>query len=237
MNRAPPEPLLSVVIPVRNGERHVAATIESVLAEKSIPLEVLVVDDGSADRSADIAESFGPPVFCLRREAKGVAAARNAGWTEARGRFVLHLDADDLVVPGSLSSRMAVMEDDPDVAVVTGHTESFFSPEMTEEERAGIKLPECARRGHLAGASILRRELFDRVGPLNEGWRVGADMDWYARATEAAVGIVVIDDVVLRRRIHGKNLSLTSGDDKIDRLRVVKAALDRRRAAVSKPPT
>jgi hypothetical protein len=62
-------------------------------------------------------------------------------------------------------------------------------------------------------------------------------MDWYARATEAGIGIAVISDVVLRRRIHGKNLSLTSGDEQIDRVRIVKAALDRRRAAALKPPT
>jgi glycosyltransferase involved in cell wall biosynthesis len=229
-------PVLSVVIPVRNGERHLAEAIESVLAEKLDPIEILVVDDGSTDRSADIAESFGDPVRCLRREATGVAAARNAGWTAAVAPFVLHLDADDLVVPGSLALRLAVLAGNPDVDVVTGHTESFFSPELDDERRATIKLPDGPRRGHLSGTSIVRTNLIDRIGPLNEGWRVGADMDWYARATEAEIRIVVLPEVVVRRRIHGSNLSLTSGDEKIDRVRIVKAALDRRRAAASKPP-
>jgi glycosyltransferase involved in cell wall biosynthesis len=230
-------PTLSVVIPVRNGERHLAATIESVLAERLDSVEILVVDDGSTDRSAEIAESFGGPVRCLRGEAKGVAAARNAGWTAARARFVFHLDADDLVVPGSLALRMAVLEASPDVDMVTGYVESFFSAELDADARAGLALPEGSRRGHLAGASIVRTGLFERIGPLNEKWRVSADMDWYARATEAGIGIAVISDVVLRRRIHGKNLSLTSGDEQIDRVRIVKAALDRRRAAALKPPT
>ena len=230
-------PALSVVIPVRNGERHLAATIESVLAEQFDTVEILVVDDGSTDRSAEIAESFGDPVRCLRGEAKGVAAARNVGWTAARARFVIHLDADDLVVPGSISLRMAVLEANPDVDIVTGCFQSFFSPELDAETRAGLTLPEGSRRGHLAGASIVRTDLFGRIGPLNETWRVSADMDWYARATEAGIRIVALSDVVLHRRIHGKNLSLTSGNEQIDRVRIVKAALDRRRAAALKPPT
>ena len=230
-------PVLSVVIPVRNGERHLAATIESVLEEEVDSVEILVVDDGSTDQSAVIAESFGHPVRCLRREARGIAATRNDGWTAARGSFVLHLDADDLVVPGSIALRMAVLAGNPEAGVVTGHFESFYSPELDAETRARITLPEGPRRGHIAGSSILRGDLIDRVGPLDETRRGAADIDWYARATEAGILIVVLPDVVLRRRIHGTNLNRTSGDQDIERLRMVKAALDRRRAAASKPST
>jgi glycosyltransferase involved in cell wall biosynthesis len=231
-----PQQGLSVVIPVRNGEKHIAATIESVLAEELDAIEIIVVDDGSTDRSADVAESFGPTIRCLRREARGFAAARNAGWSQALAPFVMHLDADDLVVAGSISLRLAVLAGNPDVDMVTGHFESFFSPDLDAEARARIALPDGPRRGHIAGSTILRRNLIERVGPLDEASGGAADIDWYARATEAGIGIVVLPDVVLLRRIHGKNLNLTSSDQSIDRLRMVKAALDRRRAAASKPP-
>ena len=230
-------PMLSVVIPVRNGERHLPATIESVLLEHVDPIEIIVVDDGSTDGSAAVAESFGTPVRCLRREARGIAAARNAGWIDTKSQFVMHLDADDLVVPGTVALRLAVLTGNPDVDMVTGHFESFFSPDLDAEARARIVLPEGPRRGHIAGSSIIRRDLIDRLGPLDEQFRGAADIDWYARATEAGIGIVVLSDVVLRRRIHGRNLNLTSGDQNIERLRMVKAALDRRRAAAAKPPS
>ena len=229
-------PELSVVIPVRNGEKHLGATIESVLDEGFGSIEIIVVDDGSTDQSAAVAESFGQAVRCLRREARGLAAARNAGWTHALAPFVMHLDADDLVVPGSIALRLAVLTGNREVGIVTGHFESFFSDDLDAEARARIALPEGPRRGHIAGSSIVRRNLIDRVGPLDETIRGAADIDWYARATEAGIGIVVLPDIVLLRRIHGRNLNLTSSDQSIDRLRMVKAALDRRRAAASKPP-
>jgi glycosyltransferase involved in cell wall biosynthesis len=206
------------------------------VAEELDSIEIIVVDDGSTDRSADVAESFGPGVRCLRREARGLAAARNAGWNQALAPFVMHLDADDLVVRGSISPRLAVLTGNPEVDMVTGHFESFFSPDLDAEARARIALPDGPRRGHIAGSTILRRNLIERVGPLDEASGGAADIDWYARATEAGIGIVVLPDVVLLRRIHGRNLNLTSSDQSIDRLRMVKAALDRRRAAASKPP-
>ncbi len=227
-------PRLTVVIPVRNGERYLAASIESVLQEAVDRVEIIVVDDGSTDRSAEIAESFGPKVRCLRCEPTGIAAARNTGWRAASAEFVLHLDADDLVIGGSIALRMAEFERDPEVDIVTGYTESFFSPDIDPETRSRIVL-DRPRRGHLAGSTIVRSSLFSRIGALNEKWRVGADIDWYARATEAGVKIVFLPDVVLHRRIHGRNQSL-SGDGARDRVLIVKAALDRRRAAASKPP-
>ena len=169
-------PLLTVVIPVRNGERYLAASIDSVLQNAVDHVEIIVVDDGSTDRSAEIAQSFGPQVHCLRREPRGIAAARNAGWSAATGEFVLHLDADDLVVAGSIAVRMAEFAGDPDVDMVTGYTESFFSPDIDPEIRSRIVL-DRPRRGHLAGSSIVRSSLFARIGPLNEAWRVGADVE------------------------------------------------------------
>jgi hypothetical protein len=127
---------------------------------------------------------------------------------------------------------MAALEADPRLELVVGRFEAFVSPELDADARARLRLPQGPQRGHLSGTSIVRADAFRRIGALDERWRVGADMDWFARALEAGLRIRVLDDVVLRRRIHGGNMSLTRRAERVDRLRAVKAALDRRRAAV-----
>src|SRR5262249_41927852 len=85
---SPAEPPVSVVVPVRDGERYLAEALDSILAQTHAPLEVIVVDDGSTDRSAEIARGFAPRVRCVSQEHRGVAAARNHGVSLARGEAI-----------------------------------------------------------------------------------------------------------------------------------------------------
>lgn len=100
-------PTVSIITPCYNGSRFLRATIESVLAQTRPPLEMIVVDDGSTDDSAAIAESFGPPVYVIRQENQGESIARNQGIARARGTHLLFLDADDLLHPAALDSLVA----------------------------------------------------------------------------------------------------------------------------------
>lgn len=93
---------VSVITPCYNGSRFLRQTLESVLAQTRPPLEVLVVDDGSTDDSAQVAESFGPPVRVIRQSNQGESVARNRALTEARGDYAVFLDADDLLESRSL---------------------------------------------------------------------------------------------------------------------------------------
>lgn len=230
--------LVTVIVPVYDGERYLAETIGSVLAQDWRPLEIVVVDDGSRDGSAAIAASFGPPVRVLSRPHEGLAATRNAGMLEARGAFYLHLDADDLLTPGAISTLMAAFLADPALELVTGQFEQFVSPELGDAARARFNVPVGAQPGHLADTSLVRAGLFARVGPISTAYRSGADMDWMMRAEDAGARAALITDVVARRRIHGGNMSLTrKADAALDRVRIVKAALDRRRAAGGGTPT
>ena len=228
----PDHPLLSVLIPAFNAERYLAEAIESVLSQDWKPLEIVVVDDGSEDRSAIIAESFGPPVRCVRRPHGGLAAARNAAVAEARGQFIAFLDADDLFTPGSLAVRMAAFQNDPSTEAVLGRYLAFHSPELNDQQQARFVLTKEPQRGHVGGTTIFRAEVFNRVGQFNELLTSGPDLDWFIRAKDQEISMRYLSDIVSHRRIHGLNMSLTLKETlSSNRARILKAALDRRRAA------
>ena len=118
---APPRaPTLSVIVPCRDGARYLADTMRSVLLQEPLPLEVLVIDDGSCDASPAIARSFGPPVRSVRQERTGAAAARNRGAAQARGEVLGFLDADDLWTAGAVRRLLDALIADPEAAWAIG---------------------------------------------------------------------------------------------------------------------
>jgi glycosyltransferase involved in cell wall biosynthesis len=223
-----PAPLVSVVIPVYNCEKYLGEAIESVLAQTYRPIEVIVVDDGSSDHSAAVAARFPAVRYCAQPHA-GPGAARNRGIALARGSFVAFLDADDLWVRDKVERQMAAFRADPTLDMVTGYVRQFHSPELAE----GIKAQLGGAGTVLAGtvhALLMRRESFDRVGPLPTQWRVGEFIDWYARAKELGLSGVLLPEVTVLRRLHTDNMGIRERDARTDYLKILKAALDRRRA-------
>lgn len=106
--------LISVVIPVHNGERFICRTLESALSQTYKALEIIVVDDGSTDHSASLVESVSARdnrIRLFRTHNSGVAAARNFGISQARGSFIAPLDADDLWSPYKITRQFKVMRD------------------------------------------------------------------------------------------------------------------------------
>src|SRR4051795_5122495 len=119
---------IAVVIPVYNGERFLRDAIESVLAQSLPAAEVVVVDDGSSDRSAAVAEGFGPPVRVLRKPHRGVSAARNVGVEHSRSDLIAFLDADDRMKPDRLERQAAALAEAPAPAIALGREEVRSDP-------------------------------------------------------------------------------------------------------------
>jgi glycosyltransferase involved in cell wall biosynthesis len=118
------KPLVSVVIPCYNAARYLGETIECVLAQEYPNVEIIVVDDGSTDRSADIAAKYRS-VRCIRQRNAGVAAARNTGLLHSRGAFIVFLDADDRLLPGALESSLSCLVNEPDCAFTFGDVQTI----------------------------------------------------------------------------------------------------------------
>ncbi len=229
MNR----PLVSVIVPVYNGERYLSFAIQSVLEQDYHPFEVIVVDDGSIDNSGNIARSF-KEVHYVYQSNQGVAAARNVGIAAAQGEFIAFLDADDLWIGDKLTHQMAIFDGDPKLDMVFGYAEQFYSPELRENDKRNIRLSAEVIPGYVAGGMLIKREAFLRVGPFEATWRVGEFIDWYLKAMEQGLRSFMLPEVVLKRRLHTTNTVIRERESQTDYVRILKASLDRRRKGKSR---
>src|SRR5262249_9614078 len=103
-------PRVSVVIPARDAAQWLPETIASALTQTGVSMEIIVIDDGSTDATPEIAAACGDPVRVIRQPPSGVSAARNAGTSAARGEFIQYLDADDVLEPGTIAARVALLD-------------------------------------------------------------------------------------------------------------------------------
>lgn len=209
---------VSVVIPAYNAAAFLGEAIVSVLSQRGPSCEVIVVNDGSTDDTAEVAAGYAQ-VRLVNRSNGGIGAARNSGLREAKAPLIAFLDADDVWPAGRLQHMFAALASGVD-AVFGEAVEFGESREETPPQPA-----------LLAGTLLMRREAAARVGAFQEGLHFGEFIDWWARAEEAGLKVVQIPDVVLRRRIHTTNTGITQVKYRVDYTRVLRAALERRRGA------
>jgi len=220
---------VSVIVPCFNAARYIGEAIESVLTQVLPDDEIIVVDDGSSDDSAKVIASFGGRVCYIHQDNQGISAARNSGLAYASGAHIAFLDADDLWTSESLPLRRRFLTEHVNLDYVYGWVEQFISPDIDETVRQTIgKLPDF-QPGRVAGAMLVRRQVFERVGLFDSGFRIGETMDWVARADTAGHQSGDVGEVVLRRRVHGANTVIKERNMQGDYLRVLRAAIARRR--------
>jgi glycosyltransferase involved in cell wall biosynthesis len=231
----PSAPLVSVVTPVFNCERFLAEAIQSVLDQTYRPLEVIVVDDGSSDRSAEVARSF-PGVCVIEQEHAGPGAARNRGIAASTGGLLAFLDADDLLPADKLERQVGYLNEHPAVGCVLGRQELFREPRGTAPAAAlsppMCQHPELRARGSLQPLSLMaRRSVFDAVGDFST--QFGEDIDWLSRVWGSGIRVDTIDAVVVRRRVHEGNLTHNIGASRLAMFRALKDHAARSRAGGS----
>jgi glycosyltransferase involved in cell wall biosynthesis len=219
------EPLVSVIIPVWNCEHYLGEAVESVLNQTYSPHEVIVVDDGSTDGSAEVAKRFGSLVRYYFQTRSGAAAARNQGVELAGGDFFAFLDADDIWVKDKLACQMKRFEDNPALDMVFGNVRQFYSP---VSDTVFNEKPEIIP-GYVPGTMLIKRASFLKAGRFSTQWRVGEFIDWYLLAEEIGLKSFLAPCVVLMRRIHDANMGIRERTSRIDYVKIVKASLDRRR--------
>jgi glycosyltransferase involved in cell wall biosynthesis len=220
---------VGVVMPARDAARYIGEAIESVLAQRGGEVSLVVVDDGSTDDTASIARRFGEPVRVISQPAAGPAAARNAGVRALDTDTVTFLDADDLWPPDSLAVRLAALAADPTADMCFGHMVQFVSPELPPEEQARLHVDPRPQPAWASSSMLARRSVFDRLGLLPEHRRAGDFLEWIIGARNAGLRALMLDDVVLWRRLHMSNLTRREPEANAHYLAVVRGELARRR--------
>jgi len=203
------KPLVSAIIAVKNGERFLASAIESILQQSYRPLELIVVDQQSADGTADIARSY-EAVRYVWQAGQGVARAWNLGIDTAVGEFLAFLAHDDKWTPDKLSAQMTHMLAHPEVDYTIARASFVLEP--------GCPIPSGFRKALLTGdhvcrtmeTLVARKVLFDRIGKLDPSFHVSEDIEWFARTNDHGVPYAVIHKMLLIVRIHGSNMSLNA---------------------------
>lgn len=220
-------PLVSVIIPVFNGESFIKGAVESVLSQNYPALELIIVDDGSTDRTEQIISELPCGVRYFKQPNAGPAAARNRGIKDASGEYIAFLDVDDLWPENNLNSLVDELLRDPEIEVVLGYDQIMQrDPRSNDYEYVGN--PEKTFPYSVA-AGLYRKSVFANVGLFDSTLIFGEDTDWFVRAKESGVKIRRIEAVTLLVRRHGQNM--TEGKDivELNTLRVFKKVLDRRR--------
>lgn len=221
--------LISVIIPVYNCERYLEEAIECVQAQTYRPVEAIIIDDGSTDRSAEVALRFEPEITYFYQPNAGSSAARNQGVRLSSGSYLAFHDADDIWVKNKLALQMKVFHDDPQVDAVLGHVKQFYSPDLDEDTRKRIVCPKNLMPGYTSTTMLIKREAFFRVGFFQTRWEIGEEMNWIIRAREVDLKMVMLPDLLYYRRLHTENKGIRLKDKQQQRLHILKAALDRRR--------
>ena len=224
-------PLVSVIIPVFNGERFLREAIQSVsgaVSDKYLDVEIIIVDDGSTDGTASVAKSLPETVRYLRQTNQGPAAARNRGIENAQGSLIAFADADDLWPNDKLELQLPYLISDPRIDIVMGRIQQVRLPGTCNEQTRAEDVGEPAFSVNL-GSAVVRKSVFERVGFFDETMRYSEDVDWFMRAREAGAAIVTIDAVTLFYRQHEENMTRGKSASELNVLKALKRSLDRRR--------
>lgn len=229
-------PAVSIVIAAYNAERWIEETLERVLAQTYQDFEIVVADDDSTDRTADIVEQYSSPVRLVRREENGgSAAARNTGIRAARGRYVAFLDADDLWLPEKLQRQMQILEAHPEVdwcytdaLIIDAESgEARFRAGRANVLREGNVLRPLLMANFIPFSSILARtEALEAIGGFNESplHRISEDWDFCLRMAGHAP-VRCVRAPLVRKRQHRRQKTETM--DLTRALRSWQAIIDR----------
>jgi glycosyltransferase involved in cell wall biosynthesis len=224
------EPLVSVVVPVYRGERFLAAALESVERQTYRHFELIVVDDGSDDAGAEIADAHAG-TRVLREPHRGVSAARNAGIAVAQGELIAFLDADDEWMPRKLERQIALMRTRPEVAIVHTHVMTFFDPGTPVPPWLPADWRTVAQPRYCPSNWLVRGDAFARVGPFDESFTTAEEYDWLARARNAGLESAMLEDTLVRWRLHAANVSNQQVEIRRGIMQMLRSNIARRDAA------
>lgn len=224
------QPTVSVIVPTYNRGDLVTQAVDSLLRQTVPPDEIIVVDDGSTDHTRAALEPFMARIRYIHQENGGLAAARNRGIRESRGELLAFLDSDDLWEPRMLEAALETFRRHPEAgAVFTADRDIDHNGHPTgrvhTKRSPGIHFTPLSMLTRDTGVGcgrppIVRRAWVEKLGMFDETMRCAVDCDMWLRYA-FSVPMVLQPEPLVRRRVHGANLSFDYGRDAEDWLRIL----------------
>lgn len=192
---------VSIIIPCYNQAEYLKEAIDSAKAQ-TIPCEIIVVDDGSTDNSLEVAISNTPSMI-IQKTNGGVASARNAGIKEAKGEYILTLDADDKITPDFVEKCLEANND-----IVGTWQQEFGASDRIWEFRDKPIHNEFLKNNQINCCSLFKKEIWEKIGGYDENMphQGYEDWDFWLRATKAGYKVTVIPEILFFYRKHGDSM-------------------------------
>jgi len=214
---------VSVIVPVYNAALSLPRCLDSIISQDPRPAEVIVINDGSTDGTAAVAESYIPMIRYIEQENRGQGAARNAGLKQASGEFIAFLDADDYWLPGFTDTTTAFLREHPEpIAVSVGQVIKLWGRkdrirpallQTPDAPRQPMVLDDFfgfwARHDHIrTGSNIIRHAAIQQAGFQREDLRISQDLEyWGYMATFGKWGFIpeifFVSDGAAAASVHG----------------------------------
>ncbi|UCD29377.1 MAG: glycosyltransferase [Planctomycetota bacterium] len=220
-------PLVSVIIAVRNGERFLASAINSVLAQDYRPLEIIVVDGRSTDKTAQIAQSFSR-VRYIEQQERGIPDAYNIGIDAAQGELIAFLSHDDRWTPDKLSVQVKYITEHPEIQYTVARMKFFLEQDQPTPSGFRPELLQDDHVGRVMETLVVRKSLFAKIGLFRTDLSTAEDVEWFARANDHGIKMAIIPKVLLYKRVHDSNSSLTLENNR-NLLKALRHSVQRKR--------
>ncbi len=221
--RSDDRPEVSVLMPVYNGENYIREGIQSILEQRDVRFELIVVDDGSTDGTVALLDEYGDDISVHTVGNRGgIGPARNVCVEKSSGDFLVFTDHDDLFPEGSLALRRSLFDRRDGIDMVSGAVDEFVPDELVEKLASEGVRPRTGISGSVTSVMV-RRSSFDRVGPF-EPMVQSSCMNWRMRAQTIGLDVENTDEVVYRRRLHETNSSRQALVDPRLRLEAIRRA-------------
>lgn len=224
--------LVSVIIAVKNGERFIKTALESVSAQDYEPLEIIVVDGGSTDKTLEIVNSF-KNARVVAQTKTGIGNAYNTGIHHAQGDFLAFLSHDDVWTNDKLRLQIKALQNASAAMFAVCRVKFFIEDENFMPAGFRSELLVGDHVAYIMETLVARREVFDSVGLFDETMKTSEDVDWFARAVDMKIPSIVVPRVLLHKRIHDRNLHLDSAENNRDLLLAVRRSIRRKHESAS----
>ena len=209
------DPLVSIIIPAYNAEKYIKTTINSALKQTYQNIEIIVIDDGSTDKTKNIIQSIQDPrIIYIHQENQGQSAARNAGIKIAKGEYIALLDSDDLFLPQKIEKQVNFLEIHPDCGVCYCKIYNFFDDRPDKlfynpvPNYSGFIFDKLLKHSVVNPlTAVLRKEHLERYGGFKDDWRRCDEQYLWLKLAFNKVKFCYLDEVSAYYRVSKNSLS------------------------------